>query len=325
MIADLPTLNNLMLMDTDQLMQSSSVTYVAQRPIMPQPMQPVHNPFQFKYENSSTLKDGVEMERDHHTSPLTSLERVVNSCLSSKFNGIQRYKRVLGIFMKISCQADCVIQAFWGVTINDFHKSISVRNMNIVDEIFDKSFLSGSHLQSENLIHLPSQTDYHYQLETPDFLESKLGSVPRTVYPLVIIITLDKGLEENISEHDIVAMAIIIHVKDKICKMGSQILFQYLKRKAGGIFQLKNLYVENTSSPDDKKHEQSDQSPNSFDYSPPDCIICQSKQISLALLPCRHTCVCESCFMKLEDRCPMCRSKITSYFRISNDETSSPE
>ncbi|KAG1668699.1 Cell growth regulator with RING finger domain protein 1 [Nymphon striatum] len=299
MIADLPTLNNLMLMDTDQLMQSSSVTYVAQRPIMPQPMQPVHNPFQFKYENSSTLKDGVEMERDHHTSPLTSLERVVNSCLSSKFNGIQR---------------------------------------------------------------LPSQTDYHYQLETPDFLESKLGSVPRTVYPLVIIITLDKGLEENISEHDIVsmncmksllklsaevdqspppkenlflkkmllcnlqvAMAIIIHVKDKICKMGSQILFQYLKRKAGGIFQLKNLYVENTSSPDDKKHEQSDQSPNSFDYSPPDCIICQSKQISLALLPCRHTCVCESCFMKLEDRCPMCRSKITSYFRISNDETSSPE
>lgn len=49
------------------------------------------------------------------------------------------------------------------------------------------------------------------------------------------------------------------------------------------------------------------------------CVVCQYFPLSRALLPCRHTCICASCFSKL-DRCPMCRSPIKSYFCIRGEE-----
>lgn len=49
------------------------------------------------------------------------------------------------------------------------------------------------------------------------------------------------------------------------------------------------------------------------------CVVCQYFPLSRALLPCRHTCICASCFSKL-DTCPMCRSPIKSYFCIRTEE-----
>ncbi|RZF34232.1 hypothetical protein LSTR_LSTR016998 [Laodelphax striatellus] len=49
------------------------------------------------------------------------------------------------------------------------------------------------------------------------------------------------------------------------------------------------------------------------------CVVCQYFPLSRALLPCRHTCICASCFGKL-DTCPMCRSPIKSYFCIRSEE-----
>ncbi|GLH03435.1 Death-associated inhibitor of apoptosis 1 [Gryllus bimaculatus] len=49
------------------------------------------------------------------------------------------------------------------------------------------------------------------------------------------------------------------------------------------------------------------------------CVVCQYFPLSRALLPCRHTCICASCFSKL-DRCPMCRSPIRSYFCIRGED-----
>lgn len=49
------------------------------------------------------------------------------------------------------------------------------------------------------------------------------------------------------------------------------------------------------------------------------CVVCQYFPLSRALLPCRHTCICASCFGKL-DRCPMCRSPIRSYFCIRGED-----
>ncbi|XP_071648904.1 cell growth regulator with RING finger domain protein 1 isoform X2 [Temnothorax longispinosus] len=54
------------------------------------------------------------------------------------------------------------------------------------------------------------------------------------------------------------------------------------------------------------------------------CVVCQYFPLSRALLPCRHTCICASCFGKI-DRCPMCRSPIKSYFCIRSEEYMPPE
>lgn len=64
----------------------------------------------------------------------------------------------------------------------------------------------------------------------------------------------------------------------------------------------------------------------------PKCVICLENDITRALLPCRHTCVCEVCFDQIND-CPLCRSTITSFIQmnksydlpeIGNKESASP-
>lgn len=46
-----------------------------------------------------------------------------------------------------------------------------------------------------------------------------------------------------------------------------------------------------------------------------DCVICLSEPKDTTLLPCRHLCVCSSCFARLE-QCPVCRSTFTAYLRV---------
>lgn len=52
-----------------------------------------------------------------------------------------------------------------------------------------------------------------------------------------------------------------------------------------------------------------------------ECVVCQNNAVTIAILPCRHTCVCDNCLEQLE-KCPMCRGYIFSYFRISRRNSS---
>ena len=51
----------------------------------------------------------------------------------------------------------------------------------------------------------------------------------------------------------------------------------------------------------------------------PDCVVCLCEPKSTVLLPCRHFVVCNSCYYRL-DRCPICRSEITSYMQFYEEE-----
>ncbi|XP_063429534.1 cell growth regulator with RING finger domain protein 1-like [Mytilus trossulus] len=50
-----------------------------------------------------------------------------------------------------------------------------------------------------------------------------------------------------------------------------------------------------------------------------ECVVCQTKDVTIAILPCRHACVCDTCLQQL-DKCPMCRGYIVSYFRIGDED-----
>jgi len=45
------------------------------------------------------------------------------------------------------------------------------------------------------------------------------------------------------------------------------------------------------------------------------CVVCLTEERDTILLPCRHLCVCASCFDHLE-RCPVCRTGFTSFLRF---------
>ena len=81
------------------------------------------------------------------------------------------------------------------------------------------------------------------------------------------------------------------------------------------VLLLQQLYVATTDKPEADAGDLVEPVNNGSEE-PDDCIICQTASISRALLPCRHACVCDLCFQRL-DKCPMCRSAIVSYFRLS--------
>lgn len=46
------------------------------------------------------------------------------------------------------------------------------------------------------------------------------------------------------------------------------------------------------------------------------CVICQDQFRNVILQPCNHLCVCEICFQKLENKCPVCKAQVANYQQI---------
>lgn len=50
-----------------------------------------------------------------------------------------------------------------------------------------------------------------------------------------------------------------------------------------------------------------------------DCVVCQNGPVNWVLLPCRHTCLCDSC-VKYFRQCPMCRQFVQESFALCNQK-----
>ena len=55
------------------------------------------------------------------------------------------------------------------------------------------------------------------------------------------------------------------------------------------------------------------------------CVICQTDRINRVLMPCRHACVCDICFGRLNNSCPMCRTQISTFFTLDGKVLEEPE
>lgn len=50
-----------------------------------------------------------------------------------------------------------------------------------------------------------------------------------------------------------------------------------------------------------------------------DCVVCLSEPRAITLLPCRHFCVCHTCFLQI-DKCPICRD-VSKAFLVMKENT----
>lgn len=77
---------------------------------------------------------------------------------------------------------------------------------------------------------------------------------------------------------------------------GMRLLAQHVKLAGGQSWPLRSLFVP----------------------SGPVCVVCQTEPAGLALLPCRHACLCGACFARVHS-CPVCRARIVACFRVDPD------
>ncbi|XP_043276674.1 cell growth regulator with RING finger domain protein 1-like isoform X2 [Venturia canescens] len=299
----------------DDLMFGGSGGVMAHSPRIPQmKMMKVHIPFTFKlHESSKSTYSEVECE--------------------------------------ISSQVEYSLQAIWGVSIRELHLAL----WKPWNALRDAS-LNGTLLQGHAQCMTPPQTQPHGEetlrlcLPAPGL---ELGTPPRLCYPLVIFLT--RRDNRDLHPDETVALVNVVHIKDSVCTLPTSILAQYLKQANGQLSCLKQLYLATGNS---TNYEESDVSSGlgpALALAEPCnnngsgsrgalvasgtgdsegslwntageqlCVVCQYFPLSRALLPCRHTCICASCFGKL-DRCPMCRSPIKSYFCIRGEEYMPPE
>lgn len=246
----------------------------------------------------------------------------------------------------ISSQVRYCVCAFWGASIRELHVCLW-KPWNVLRE----SCLKGELLQRHCLqIGFNSERNPHsdeiisLSLPAPPL---ELGTPPRLRYPLVIFV-MRTDPDDQVHPDETVALINVVHIKDNVCTLPTSVLAQYLKQANGQLSCLKQLYLAtgNSGSYDDESATEvsltlaepvgqngaadgrallceNDTSTGAGGVwkqaSEQLCVVCQYFPLSRALLPCRHTCICASCFDKLE-RCPMCRGPIKSYFCIRGEE-----
>lgn len=276
----------------DELMFGTSVHHIQQH-IPQMKMMKVHIPFTFKL---------LESAKSPYSASSTDLQCVTSS------------------------QVSYTLQAFWGVSIRELHLFLWRPWSVLQKEVEQGNLLQDFYQHKGAVVHKSTHGDEVFTLFLPQ-PELDLGTPPRLCYPLVVF--LIRKDSHTMHPDETVALINVIHIKDSVCTLPTSILAQYLKQANGQLSCLKQLYLA-TGNPLTYDDEHPAQSPavvctedevGSVWQSAGEqlCVVCQHFPLSRALLPCRHTCICASCFGKL-DRCPMCRSPIRSYFCIRSEE-----
>ncbi|CAB3248748.1 unnamed protein product [Arctia plantaginis] len=188
--------------------------------------------------------------------------------------------------------------SWWGAPVRELHRTL---------------WGSLAEILASNNFHFTKSSPHDEQplnLATEEPLQ--LGPPPRSCYPLVVILARDVRDTGELRPDDTVALVSVVHIRDDQCSLPSGIIAQYLKQANGHLSCLKQLYVSSELGAGAEGYETGEGAEAL-------CCVCASQPLSRALLPCRHACLCASCLPKL-DKCPICRSVITSYFCIRNDD-----
>ncbi|XP_064623172.1 cell growth regulator with RING finger domain protein 1-like [Lineus longissimus] len=213
-----------------------------------------------------------------------------------------------GVHCTLNCNQQSELYTYWGLDLNSVHIKIRRHWQIILSEIKDRTMFSSQQccVQDEPRVFEPGET-HTTHLMCDSITEEELGQPPRLKYPLVVILVpCDTPSQED---PNVVAMVTIFHLKDSICTGTSHIVYQFVISNTGQVCPLQQLYVNQPEASSQAEDDQQER----------DCVVCQNARASRALLPCRHACICGSCFKKV-DKCPMCRGNIDSFFFLDGFE-----
>ncbi|KAM3602219.1 uncharacterized protein V6R79_000021 [Siganus canaliculatus] len=242
-----------------------------------------------------------------------------------------------GVSLKACCLEPCILNCFWGCEVSALQRGLQAHQYDprssSIQHLKEILHLSSHHFQC---FHITSEDEEEHHTQIPaDRRITDYGPLPRSRYPLVGMLTLERP--EAIDTNNIVASVTVIHVPDEKYTLSARILFQYLLTSQGNMYELKPLFMSTDSGPADSEqdtqpweanHEASrerqsaaleEEEGEQDDWSEGkarDCVVCQNAAVNRVLLPCRHTCVCDSCVSHFQ-YCPICRAFIMESFTLT--------
>ncbi|KAJ8964674.1 hypothetical protein NQ314_004706 [Rhamnusium bicolor] len=141
----------------------------------------------------------------------------------------------------MSSQVKYRVHAYWGVNIRELHIFLWRPWSDLRDACLRGDFLRGYYQYPDIKLERTSHSDQTItlKLEGPAL---DLGTPPRLCYPLVILLYRN-DIEDSVHPDETVALINVVHIKDTVCTLPTNILAQYLKQANGQLSCLKQLYL----------------------------------------------------------------------------------
>ncbi|XP_072164704.1 cell growth regulator with RING finger domain protein 1-like [Diadema setosum] len=272
--------------------------------------------------------------------------------LDDKTRGVASLRE--GVLITVETLVPCSLMGFWVVECAGLTKILQscersrqngshLPNFEAQLQEISLSHSSKYWLEQDNTrqIHLRVTEKSNANKRNSTTLESEpdLGPLPRTRYPLVVLVTQgwDAGDDENAQTDAAVKTILwILHLPDKTVTKSSHVISQVIVTAEGQVCDLQRLFLESEdrnvqqrnseesgASPEEQMELSSEESrltDSSSRVIDRSCTVCQNAPISRTIIPCRHACVCQHC-IGLLSACPMCRGTIVSYFRIRTQDS----
>jgi len=266
---------------------------------------------------------GVGVTKISHRPPQTVMTKVsipfTLSLVDSCKNANDTFARV-----GISSKSPYFAKYFWGVKISAFHHVLNAPWPWFYTALLHGNLFGKEHCVESSRLHEnsdPQEKDEDLVLKRMTSHSLELGQAPRDTYPLVVVvIRKDSNNIEDLTE--VMAVISVFHLKDSSCPIPSQTLCTYMRQMAS-VTLLRQMFLADYKNGDISDPDSSEDSDpedvfdmNATKSSIPRCIICQQGRINRVALPCRHANTCSECFDKLQNRCPMCRGFISSFFLL---------
>ncbi|XP_063146588.1 cell growth regulator with RING finger domain protein 1 [Candoia aspera] len=236
-----------------------------------------------------------------------------------------------GITLVSNCLEDCLLTCYWGCSVQKVHDALQKHAYCFrikTPQSFEDAMCNEYLYCQQYCIKKTEKEETHCRL--PEEAEiNDFGRVPRSRYPLVVLLTLaDEGSREI---YDIISMVSIIHIPDASYGLSCRILYQYLLLAQGQFHDLKQLFMSANNNASSLSVPLSGETTEDhvllekaglvesesevLEESSKDCIVCQNRAVNWVLLPCRHTCLCDEC-VKYFQQCPMCRQFVGESFPL---------
>jgi len=266
---------------------------------------------------------GAGVTKVTHRSPQTNMTKVDIPFTLSLQDQCMVPNAGLNVRVKVSSTSPYYARYFWGVQISAFHHVLRAPWPWFCDAFLHGNLFGKEHCVESSDVReaLTAHEERGVVIRKGTVDPLHLGQAPREVYPLVVVmVKRDSDHTEDLTE--VTALINIFHLKDPSCPIPSQILCTYM-RQGAGVTLLRQMYLSDSlggESSDTESAEDSDTEDSPGDRGNKQvqarCIICQLGRVNRVALPCRHANTCGECFERLQNRCPMCRGFISSYFLL---------
>lgn len=192
-----------------------------------------------------------------------------------------------GVELCVRSECECQLRLYWGLSYAALVGWPRLPWPRLRDECQAGSLWEAQCLHQGALVSLEAGKEWRWR-----------GQCPVTERPQVLLAVLLLQRDEPAPAQVASLVAVV-----QVCGGGggsegggaTRLLAQHVKLPSGESWPLRQLYAPLGST----------------------CVVCQSREATLTLLPCRHACLCDQCFTRSgSTTCPMCRSHVASCFRV---------